>query len=99
MKKILIIDGNSILNRAFFGIRAMTTSKDGRFTNAIYGLVNILHRELESLRPDYAAISVGHNSYGHPTAEAIERAIGFGAELYRTDLNGNICFYIGEDNG
>ncbi len=57
MKKILIIDGNSILNRAFFGIRAMTTSKDGRFTNAIYGLVNILHRELESLQPDYAAIA------------------------------------------
>ena len=57
MKKILVIDGNSILNRAFFGIRAMTTAKDGRFTNAIYGLVNILHRELAALQPDYAAIA------------------------------------------
>jgi DNA polymerase-1 len=57
MKTILVIDGNSILNRAFFGIRAMTTSKDGRFTNAIYGLVNILHRELTALQPDYAAIA------------------------------------------
>ncbi len=56
MKKILIIDGNSILNRAFFGIRTLTT-KDGRFTNAIYGLVNILHRELAALQPDYAAIA------------------------------------------
>ena len=57
MKKILVIDGNSILNRAFFGIRTMTTAKDGRFTNAIYGLVNVLHRELTALQPDYAAIA------------------------------------------
>lgn len=54
---ILIIDGNSILNRAFFGIRSMTTAKDGRFTNAIYGLVNVLHRELTALQPAYAAIA------------------------------------------
>lgn len=56
-KNILIIDGNSILNRAFFGIRSMTTAKDGRFTNAIYGLVNVLHRELNALHPAYAAIA------------------------------------------
>ncbi len=56
MKKLLIIDGNSILNRAFFGIRALT-DKNGRFTNAIFGLSNILHRELTNLRPDYAAIA------------------------------------------
>ncbi|MBQ8174992.1 MAG: DNA polymerase I [Clostridia bacterium] len=56
MKKLLIIDGNSILNRAFFGIRALT-DKNGRFTNAIFGLVNVLHRELSHLSPDYAAIA------------------------------------------
>ena len=56
MKKLLIIDGNSILNRAFFGIRALT-DKNGRFTNAIFGLVNVLHRELTALCPDYAAIA------------------------------------------
>lgn len=56
MKKLLVIDGNSILNRAFFGIRALT-DKNGRFTNAIFGLVNVLHRELTSLCPDYAAIA------------------------------------------
>ena len=56
MKKLLIIDGNSILNRAFFGIRALT-DKNGRFTNAIFGLVNVLHRELSQLQPDYAAIA------------------------------------------
>ena len=39
--KLLVIDGNSIVNRAFFGIKLLTT-KDGRFTNAIYGFLNIL---------------------------------------------------------
>ncbi len=56
MKKILCIDGNSILNRAFYGIRLLTT-KDGTPTNALYGLVNVLSRELERLKPDYAAIA------------------------------------------
>ena len=56
MKSILVIDGNSILNRAFYGIRALT-NKDGRFTNAIYGLVNVLHRELARIKPDYAVIA------------------------------------------
>ncbi len=56
MKKILCIDGNSILNRAFYGIRLLTT-KDGTPTNALYGLVNVLTRELEALKPDYAAIA------------------------------------------
>ena len=39
--KILAIDGNSILNRAFYGIRALST-KDGRFTNGIYGFLTML---------------------------------------------------------
>ncbi len=56
MKKILCIDGNSILNRSFYGIRLLTT-KDGTPTNALYGLVNVLSRELEKLKPDYAAIA------------------------------------------
>ena len=40
---LLTVDGNSILNRAFYGIRALTT-KDGRFTNAIYGFLTMLKR-------------------------------------------------------
>ena len=39
--KLLVLDGNSILNRAFYGIKLLTT-KDGRYTNAIYGFLNIL---------------------------------------------------------
>ena len=56
MKKFLIVDGNSILNRAFYGIR-MLTNKDGLPTNAVYGMVTILSKHIESLKPDYAAIA------------------------------------------
>ena len=56
MKTLLCIDGNSILNRSFYGIRLLTT-KDGIPTNALYGLTNIISRELEALKPDYAAIA------------------------------------------
>ena len=56
MKTLLCIDGNSILNRSFYGIRLLT-NKDGFPTNALYGLVNILSRQIEDLKPDYAAIA------------------------------------------
>ena len=54
MKKLLIVDGNSILNRAFYGIRPLTT-KDGTPTNAVYGFVNILKKHIDALSPDYLA--------------------------------------------
>ena len=41
--KLLVVDGNSILNRAFYGIRPLTT-KDGMFTNAIYGFLTMLEK-------------------------------------------------------
>ena len=56
MKKILVIDGNSIINRAFYGIRMLTT-KSGKHTNAIYGMINIISKQLKSLSPDYAAVA------------------------------------------
>ncbi len=56
MKKLLCIDGNSILNRSFYGIRPLST-KDGFPTNALYGLVNVISRELEAIKPDYAVIA------------------------------------------
>ena len=49
--KLLAIDGNSILNRSFYGIRLLTT-KDGRYTNAIFGFLNILNRLVEAEKPD-----------------------------------------------
>ena len=54
MKKILVIDGNSIINRAFYGVRPLTT-KSGKSTNAIYGMINIITKQMDSLKPDYAA--------------------------------------------
>lgn len=56
MKKILVIDGNSIINRAYYGMRPLTT-KSGKFTHAIYGMINIISRQLTALKPDYAAVA------------------------------------------
>ncbi len=56
MKKLLCIDGNSILNRQFYGIRFLS-AKDGFPTNAIFGFVNVLLRQLEALSPDYIAVA------------------------------------------
>ncbi len=56
MKSFLIVDGNSILNRAYYGIRPLST-KEGIPTNAIYGMLNILKKHLDSLKPDYVAIA------------------------------------------
>lgn len=56
MKKLLIIDGNSILNRAFYGVRLLSTA-DGLFTNAIYGTATIVARHIESVQPDYFVVA------------------------------------------
>ena len=55
-KKLLAVDGNSILNRAFYGIRPLTT-KDGFYTNALYGMVTMITRQAEALAPDYCAVA------------------------------------------
>jgi len=54
--KLLAIDGNSIINRAFFGIKLLTT-KDGQYTNGIYGFLNILHKLEQDINPDAVAIA------------------------------------------
>lgn len=54
--KILAVDGNSILNRAFYGIKQLTT-KDGRYTNGIYGFMNIFFKLREELSPDGVAVA------------------------------------------
>lgn len=55
-KKILVVDGNSIINRAFYGIRPLTT-KSGKNTNAVYGMINIISKQLDAIKPDYAAVA------------------------------------------
>ncbi len=54
--RFLVIDGNSIVNRAFYGIKLLTT-KDGQFTNGIYGFLNILIRLREECDPDHVAVA------------------------------------------
>ena len=54
--KLLVLDGNSILNRAFYGIRLLTTP-DGLYTNAVYGFLNILHKLTEDVKPDVTAVA------------------------------------------
>lgn len=56
MKTLLCIDGNSILNRAFYGIRPLTT-KEGIPTNALYGMINIFSKHIEEYKPDFAAVA------------------------------------------
>lgn len=54
--KLMVLDGNSLVNRAFFGIKLLTT-KDGRYTNAIFGFQNILLNLLTAHQPDAVAIA------------------------------------------
>ncbi len=54
--KLLSIDGNSIINRAFYGIKLLST-KNGQYTNAVYGFINILNKLLEKERPDCVAVA------------------------------------------
>ena len=54
--KILVLDGNSILNRAFYGIKILTT-KEGLYTNGIYGFLMMLQKLLDEVQPDSVAIA------------------------------------------
>ncbi len=56
MKKLLIVDGNSIMNRAFYGVRPLVT-RSGIQTNAVYGYLTILKKHLDAIKPDYAAVA------------------------------------------
>ena len=56
MKKLLVVDGNSILNRAFYGVKLLS-NKNGLYTNAVFGMINILMKQVEALKPDYAAVA------------------------------------------
>lgn len=55
-EKLVLIDGHSILNRAFFGIPDLSNS-EGLHTNAVYGFLNILFRILEEEKPDYLTVA------------------------------------------
>ncbi len=59
MEKLVVIDGNNILNRAFYGIMGskMLMTSDGKYTNAVYGFLAILFKILDDLNPEYLAVT------------------------------------------
>ncbi|MBQ7660822.1 MAG: DNA polymerase I [Clostridia bacterium] len=95
MKTLLVIDGNSIINRAYYGIRLLSTH-DGLHTNAVYGMVNILEKHLTALAPDYVAVAFDvhaptfrHKMYAdykagrHPTPEELLEQFAPAKEVLR----------------
>ncbi|MBE6554773.1 MAG: DNA polymerase I [Ruminococcaceae bacterium] len=56
MKKLLAVDGNSIVNRAFYGVRPLS-NKEGFPTNALFGMVSILEKNLAAVSPDFCAVA------------------------------------------
>ena len=59
MGKLVLIDVNSIMNRAFYGIMGskMLTTKDGTYTNAVYGFLAIMFKLLEDINPEYLVVA------------------------------------------
>jgi len=76
--KLLILDGNSVINRAFFGVRPLTT-REGLFTNAIYGFLNILEKVEKEEQPE--AVCVAFDLHG-PTFRHEQY------ELYKANRHG-----------
>ena len=69
--KLLILDGNSVINRAYFGVRPLTT-RDGLYTHAIYGFLNILERMEKEEQPE--AIAVAFDLHGQPSVTSSTKA-------------------------
>ena len=95
-KKIVLIDGHSILNRAFFGIPDLTNG-EGLHTNAVYGFLNILFKILEEEKPDYLTVAFDvhaptfrHKMYGDykgtrkPMAEELRQQVPVIKEVLRS---------------
>ena len=56
MKRLLLVDGHSIANRAFYGVRMLSNSQ-GVYTNAIFGFLNILLKTIDEVEPDAVAVA------------------------------------------
>ena len=91
--KILLIDGHSILNRAFYGLPDLTNS-EGRHTGAVYGFLNILFRILDEEKPKYLTVAFDLHE---PTFRHAGRIKGTGATDQRSAYgNGHQdCFQTG----
>ena len=56
--KLMVLDGNSIINRAFYGVKPLTT-RDGLYTNAIFGFLNMLQRFIDEEQPEALCVALG----------------------------------------
>ena len=65
-EKLVLIDGNSLINRAFYALPLLKNS-DGEYSNAVYGFCNILIKLIESQKPKYFAVAfdMGHQTFRH----------------------------------
>ena len=72
MSKLLLIDGHSILNRAFYGIPDLTNS-EGIHTNAMYGFLNIMFRFIDEEKPDYIVLDPPRDGINPKALEKIIR--------------------------
>ena len=75
-KKLILIDGHSILNRAFYGVPDLTNA-EGIHTNALYGFLNIMFRFIDEEKPDYIILDPPRDGI-HP--KAIGKIIDYGVE-------------------
>ena len=73
MSKLVLVDGHSILNRAFYGVPLFTNS-EGLHTNAVFGFLNILFKLIDDEKPDYLAFLLEclHNQRQEPFATVLE---------------------------
>ena len=67
MNKLMVIDGNSIVNRAFYGVSQNLTTRSGQPTNAILGFLNILNKLLDEEDPQALCVTFGRReaTYRH----------------------------------
>ena len=98
-EKILLIDGHSILNRAFYGLPDLTNS-EGVHTGAIYGFLNILFKVLGEENPEYLAVAFDrseptfrHEKYSHTQAYARGAEDSDSASEGNTGENGHCCCF------
>ena len=97
-EKLVLIDGHSILNRAFFGLPDLTNSQ-GLHTNAVYGFLNIMFKILEEEKPDYLAVAFDvhaptfrHDMFGEykgtrsPMAEELRQQVPLMKDTSHTGL-------------
>ncbi len=62
MQKLVIIDGNSLVNRAFYAL-PLLTNQNGEYSNAVYGFVNILVKCITEIKPEYICVAFDHSRH------------------------------------